>query len=491
MLKYAVILFFLFSVNSSFCQYKIVDSKTKEPVSFSHVKVINQPKGEIANYYGVFYLDSTYNISDTLNISCIGYEDRYVTLSNLKVNNIVELLAKTQNLQVVEVKAEKVKCKLRKLGVRKKPKTMFVDYSITANNGVERATWIPNEYSVVGYLKLINIFITNYGFPDAHFRIHVYECSHFETKPGKELTTSNIIASGTTGNEWVTINMEEHYIEVPENGCFIGVEWFDSPKSKYFKDTLKWKSSIYQNGEMRDTTYSHIRKGNGVVLGSILEKYKFAKNKRWYRNSSSEAWINTCTEVPIEWKFNIPDTSDNGDIYIINESNCYPQIPCINIEVSFVKAKIKTEYDLPKKRKLNKIVKVKEDLFKYPQSNISELFSSIIKAVENNDIIYVFKFLCVYKDGNLKEILKYIHENVENSGEVISDNDKATIINHFKEIQQQLNSSALSKLSPKNFVLKVNNEFSYHLIVEDGLWRIYPYTYKIYNDPSNGSNCYE
>ena len=75
-------------------------------------------------------------------------------------------------------------------------------------------------------------------------------------------------------------------------------------------------------------------------------------------------------------KFYTNDTLPDGSTFLRTPDNHYQGVLCINIDVSFPKNKIDLTYEAPKKRKFNKLEKVKMDLFKYPQSNISELLSS-------------------------------------------------------------------------------------------------------------------
>ncbi len=478
MLNYLSLIVLIYSSFNAFGQHKIIDAETKKPVAYGYVTLTHKPIGTIADYNGVFKLNFEYSNFDTLKISCVGYEPVYVPVKNFKVASTIELIQNTQHLNEVVISAKKIKYKTKNIGVVKKPKTIFFDYSVTAENGVERATWIPNEFGISGRIKSVNIYVTDAGYPNAHFRIHVYNCSPFATTPAEELTTSNIISSGQNGNEWININLEKENITVGVNGCFIGVEWFDSPKSKKYEDTLTKKGVTYQDGKMRDTVYTHIRKGNGVVLGSISEEYKHTKNKIWYRDHIDRTWINWCTTTANENDFNIPDTLSNGIIHLVNESNLYYQVPCINVEVLFPSQKIKRVYAEPKKRKLNKIEKLEENNFVYPQSNISELFSSLIKAFEADDIIYALSYLCVYKKNELEEILAQL--NIEkNSETILPYEERVKIIEHLKATQKRLDSSQLKKIDSQHFELIVDN-YIYNLILDNGLWKINPYSYKIY-----------
>ena len=470
-----LILFSLYAL-SGISQNQIIDSESKEPVSYAHIKSINKLKGVISDYNGFFVLNSSFRELDSIIISCIGYDRKKILVSQLLENKVVELTPSTQNLSEVIVTAKKTKYQLKNIGITKKPKkTRFADYVGTGKNGEQKALWIPNDYSIPGYLKNINVYVSDLGYPDAHFRIHVYACNEFETKPDKELTKSNIIASATKGNEWVTIDMSNEHIQVGEQGCFIGIEWFDSPKSKFHQDTIFNNGRTWDENKSKykDTIYSRIRKGNGAVLGGIYQKYRFSKNKHWAKVGNH--WKNRGNFA--ESYLYKTDTLPDGKTWLRTPDNHYQGVLCINIDVSYPKNKIDLTFNEPKKRKLNKLEKVKQDLFKYPQNNIHELFSSLIKAFENDDIVYVLKYLCVYKENQLSQILSEIVD--EENEDYISDEDKVTIVKYLKEFQSKLNIAVLTKVDDKHFELSVDNE-TYNLIFEDGLWKINPYSYRIY-----------
>lgn len=474
MIKYYLFFLLTFLSISANSQNQIIDSESKKPVSYAHIKLTNKSKGVISDFNGYFSLNPTFNAKDSIVISCIGYNKRTLLIGNLQKTKVIELSPNVENLSEVTYVAKKTRFQSKKLGIKKKPKkNRFADYAGTGKNGEEKAIWIPNDYSIAGYLKKINVFVTDLGYPDAHFRVHVYDCNKIETKPDKELTTTNIIASATKGNEWVTIDMSDEMIRIGENGCFIGIEWFDSPKSKYHQDTILNEGYTWQEGKRKDTIYSRVRKGNGAVLGAIYQKYRYSKNKLWRKVGNSWNNLGTFTDSMM----NKTDTLPDGRTLLRTPDNHYQGVLCINVNVSFPKNKIKLSYKEPKKRKLNKLEKVKQDLFNYPQNNIYELFSSLIKAFENDDLIYVLKYLCIYKEDQLDEILSEILD--EQNENYISEEEKDKAVTYLKKLRTKLKSADLVKVDNKYFKIAIDNT-TYNLIVDDGLWKINPYGYRIY-----------
>lgn len=473
-MKFLTLLLFFLSVFSGISQNQIIDAVSKSPVSYAHIKSPNGLKGVISDYNGYFVLDSTFIAFDTVIISCIGYDQEKMLVRQLAEKATIVLHPNTQNFSQVTIAAKKTKTKLKTLGITKKPKkNRRAEHVGIGKNGEQKAVWIPNDYSLTGYLKNIHVYVTDLGYPDAHFRIHVYACDIFETKPGKELTQSNIIVAATQGKEWITVDMSNEHIEIGEHGCFIGIEWFDSPLSKHYHDTVYENTRTWDEhkNEYKDTVSSRIRKGNGAVLGGVYQKYRISKNKHWYKGSNE--WQNRWN---IDSTMYTTDTLPSGIILHYTPDNFYLGVLCIHIDVSFPKDKIELSYKAPKKRKLNRLEKTKQDVFNYPQNNVSELFSSLIKAFENDDFIYALKYLCVYKKGQLDEILSKIDDENES---YLSAEEKALIIKNLKDLQAQLDNAVLTKVDDKHFTLSLNNQ-KYNLILEDGLWKINPYGYRIY-----------
>jgi len=473
------LLFFLFPlfIVAAKGQYQIVDKETKAPVPYAHIQLTTEAKGAIANFDGFFVLDSSLNVNDTILISCIGYKNKSILIKTISAKNSIELEPRDQQLSEVVVTVKKSKFRTRKLGLTKKPKKIrsATDYTGTAKNGQEKAVWIPNDYSIQGILKSVNIYVSKVGYPNAHFRIHIYDCDPLTIQPSKELTHSNIIASGTKGNEWVEVDMTKEQIQVGENGCFIGIEWFDSPQSKFYRDTLSIKGYTYDDSKTKDTIYSRIRSGYGAVVGAIFQKYRKSKNKLW--NKKDEKWINK--GIMDETVFYTTDTFSDGRTFYGTPDNYLLPVLCININVAFPKGKVDVAYRAPKKRKLNRLEKTKKDLIKYPQSTVSELFSSLIKAFENDDIVYVFKYLCVYQKGQLDDVIDEFEEDIEAHKVTLAEDERVDIIKYLKEMQAKLTPASILKIDDKHFTFTFDNE-RYHLTIDRGIWKINPYSYRIY-----------
>ncbi len=105
-------IFFIFLAQANFAQSeiykkaKIIDAKTKEPVSFATIFLKKSNLGLYANEEGDFGISKKFsNISDTLLISTIGYKNKIVLISKLKKNqlNIIYLNSIVEQLNEVSI----------------------------------------------------------------------------------------------------------------------------------------------------------------------------------------------------------------------------------------------------------------------------------------------------------------------------------------------------------------------------------------------------
>jgi hypothetical protein len=471
MIKTGITIILLLVHLLSFTQTKlkeiyVIDSSTKKPIPFVHIITKSDKNCRITNFNGIFYGDSLINTTDSIIISCIGYNQKTIHPRNLYKNNPINLNPKKYKINEVEIKEKKTRYKNKKIGMKKEPGSIFPKSNVNffCKTGEILAYWVQNNNSYQGYISKVNVYITDKGYPNSFFRLHVYKCSTHDIKPGKELLQQNILAHGNLGNEWVTINISKYNIQIPENGFFIGIEWLPETKDKIYSDTL----SV-------GTKYERVIKGNGIAIGYKHEKYATSKYKVWrlYRNMDTVWRMNSLAN---EEMFNKDQVTESGFKYIINENNYWTMTPCINAEIRYSKSKDNTNLKDPKKRKLNRIQKTKQDLFKYPQNSIKNLYSSLIKAFENDDIIYVLKYLCVYEDDDFRKIIEIIKDKPINN--IIEAHIKERVINEFKYIKDSIVPSNIIKLDNVNYQIKIDNE-TYNLIHEKGLWKINPRTYEV------------
>lgn len=446
----------------------ILDSITKNPIPFARVYIPGNTVYQTSNSKGEISLDSLWRQSDKLTVFCYGYNKKTI----VKPSKEILLSQKVKVLNEITIKANKQRYGFRKLGETNHPsprkvKSNFGFNIFTATNGDLKSVWIPNDKSLKGYIEKVNVFILAMGQPTAYFRIHFYACSKFKIEPGEELTSQNIIANGTNGNEWVTVDVSSMRIPFTENGIFVGVEWFENENITEYSDTLTFKVNYMDSGMV---TQKRVFNGNGCVIGREYDTYRNNKHKNWDFKNGTWRDIYISNEIRFYkldtlFKFSHTPTPDNLLI----------SIPCINIDVKYIKQKNETDFEEPKKRKLNRIEKVKEDNYTYPQTTLNELFSSCYKAIEKNELIYVLKYLCVYKDDQFKDIC----ESAEEWEGKLSARDQKNCLAFIRDFQTGLKEENVSLVQGNEYLLTVNGK-QISLLLENGKWKLHPYSSRIY-----------
>jgi hypothetical protein len=471
MAKLHFIIFCLFISLVGFNQKTIIlDSTTNAPIAFVRVSIPGSDTYLLSNSKGEISLDSLWMKSNTLSVFCYGYERKTIS----KSQTTILLYPTFKELKESKVVVAKRRYGNKKLGEEDHPSKFSINSHhgnnvLTGTNGELKAVWIPNEKSLKGYVEKVNVFILAMGQPSAYFRIHFYACSKITLEPGEEITSQNIIANGTTGNEWVTVDVSSLRIPLSENGIFVGIEWFDNEVNTSFSDTLTFKINYVDSGWV---TEKRVYEGNGCVIGQEKDFYRYNKHKNW--RFKNQKWVDIFLHNE---KWFIRGDSLNYS-FIITPDNLILYVPCINVDVKYIKQKNESEFEDPKKRKLNRIEKVKEENFIYPQNTISELFSSLEKAIEKNELIYVLKYLCVYKDDQLDDIL----DDVKQWEGKLSPKDQESCLKWIKHFQAGLTEKNISFIEGNKYVLNVNGEMVY-LLHEKGKWKLNPYSSRIYNSP--------
>lgn len=233
----------------------IVDS-TGNPIPY--VEITFRDKGTTTWKDGRFYIELwEVKTTDTLKISCLGYETKKISIKNYlnREQNKIVLKEKSYKIEKVIVSAKKYrKKKLKKFGVFRKPaKGWYMDKPTK-----QLAVYISNKNNQYGIIKNLQYFIRNQGKPDQKFRVHLYALDSINNCPGKELLPKAIYASGSLGEEWVVVNIKEYNIEFSKSGFFISLERLPSDPIESY---ITIKNIVYKE------------KIPKVVLGMAHEKH--------------------------------------------------------------------------------------------------------------------------------------------------------------------------------------------------------------------------
>lgn len=218
----SLLLFILFSPLITFSQISlkgtIVDSQ-KNPIQFASISINQTANGTYTNEKGIFHFDSI-QPTDTLKISCIGYESRSI---------LVKILSDTILLQEISIEIGEVVIKseyTRELIGCLKNKDRGKDGGL---NGYISGILINNISS--SYLESIEFYIKKPKTlaPNLFF-LHLYK---LDSNNLQTPILSQRISIPTNEKGWVKIDLSKQFIKIADS-IFIAYETVPNPE--YFKN---------------------------------------------------------------------------------------------------------------------------------------------------------------------------------------------------------------------------------------------------------------
>jgi len=229
--RYFTILWMFGAMVNTFAQTSILDSETKEPVSFATVSFGNG-NGVFADDEGVFIVSKKlYPDIDSLFISALGYSKLHIATSNLK--DTLFLDSKEDQLNTVVVTSRK---KFKKQDVEA---TIHNDYYKCWLPTIESeiAVFFPKTDKKLTKIGTLNLPIkleasdwdkrkrskTKVRAFSTLFRANFYENNN--GFPGKTLTYDQIIFRVTeVSSNLFELDVTDYDIYIPDNGIFVSIQ---------------------------------------------------------------------------------------------------------------------------------------------------------------------------------------------------------------------------------------------------------------------------
>ena len=233
-IKYLFTLLFL--SNLSYSQEKIISGvimdSLKTPIAYANIGLIKKPIGTVSNEEGKFTLKVAETMfSDTLRVSCIGYEPKEYIISKLIGSKLlVNLKSHTENLEEVIINSKELKTYTKgKDKTKTKNEVFFAIPSLKELNlGSEIGRKFPIGSKKPSLLEEFKFFIKKNNFEKVKFRINIYSIKN--NKPHKKLYNENLIIeldNKYTG--WTKIDLTKYKIKSKQD-IIITVEWIEASK---------------------------------------------------------------------------------------------------------------------------------------------------------------------------------------------------------------------------------------------------------------------
>jgi len=228
---YYSVLGFIFFISSKGQQISIssnvFDRDSKICIPFVSVQVSNTLRFRDTDEKGFFEIMG--NSSDTLIISCIGYESTRLPLSQIRLNDSCFLIKKIITLH--EIVSSKPSSKI--FGILNEKQGRSCSGGSEAER-TEIATLIEIPDSIKMY-KVSKIFIKGRDFKESNpVRVHIYGVDN-NGLPGNELLIKEIIIKNyEDNNKTISIDVKDQGIFLGQTSFFVGIQWITSQKVKLF-----------------------------------------------------------------------------------------------------------------------------------------------------------------------------------------------------------------------------------------------------------------
>jgi len=270
MKKVSVILFIYFIcsiiLNAQKVTIVVVDSLTREPISYASASFIETNSGTYTNDYGVLNVDSTHNF---VLISHVGYYSK--KLERPFGDDTIKLRPQIYSLVKIIVKPGKKKTE--EIGyIHHKS-----DFVHNGFSGDELAVYFPNRFDNTKSLKELSIcfdinrHIKEYLGIDfvSVFKINFYSKKENSSEPDTSLLIKELVLTSNIIKPATRIDISNYNIRLPKNGLFVSVEWvgIESEKTKELITDYKGRTEPFVS-----TTFE---KTDAIVF----ERNKFSSNK--------------------------------------------------------------------------------------------------------------------------------------------------------------------------------------------------------------------
>jgi len=225
--------FFLFIVSLTFAQKticgKIINSETKGVVDIAQISVKNSSKGVYSNIDGVFKI-ANINSVDTLVITHISFEKKYISLNQFPTDGVISLIPKVNLLNEVCIKSTSLK--EYKLIPRRR---LLLNSSYSGMSGDEVATLVSDSHLEGAYLSSIVILTRKILVDHYYIRVHLY--NNKNGMPGKEIVLKDNLYEFIKGSSKSIIDIYESRIVFPKEGLFVSMEYIGKfEKGSFIKD---------------------------------------------------------------------------------------------------------------------------------------------------------------------------------------------------------------------------------------------------------------
>jgi hypothetical protein len=215
---------------------RVVDGQCKQPIPYASVGVVGRPLGTVADAKGVFLLARVgAAASDTVVISCVGYQSRRLLVADLGKLPELMLVPQTQTLAEVQVKAGTWK----RRNVGREGSSGFTFYNFHLQADKEPANKLGREVGAIlgvkpnSFVEEAYVYLKQSSFRHLRFRLNVRALDS-QDHPAASLLTQDVqFAVADSTASWQHLDLKPYNINVgPQSRIAVTLEWLDGTPTK-------------------------------------------------------------------------------------------------------------------------------------------------------------------------------------------------------------------------------------------------------------------
>ncbi|MBD2756211.1 carboxypeptidase-like regulatory domain-containing protein [Spirosoma validum] len=284
-----------------------MDAKSKLPLPYVNIGIIDQPVGTLSNADGTFSLSIPVSYqSDSLLFTSLGYSPQKISIRSLTENSLIFLQQRAIQLQEVRVVADK-NVKVYDLGNKLSDNSFTCSDSASA--GAAMALLIDNKFphfhrklTTPYLLQKAAILIGTNTLSEFKLRLRLLEYDSLTGLPGQDLFDKNIIITSRLQREgWIDIDLSNYGIRIDQPRFFLAFEWIlDDNDRRWVLNQYKEFAIANPQRVKIDTIVVEGKKiphvnWRGISVGTSFRvstlPYSLKNYQCFYRTNSQGAWI--------------------------------------------------------------------------------------------------------------------------------------------------------------------------------------------------------
>ncbi len=252
----------------------IKDSVTGEKLQTANVVFIKNYGGTNSNLEGIFAIDIKAKQNDSLKISYLGYETKYLNLRSFTESKIykIDVQLKTKNHIIEEVIVEQKASLYNKEYSYNAKKDG--DVRIFSFIGNESAFYFKNLKNEKGKLKDVSFYFrkNKKANKNSMFRVNFYVYDTINQCPGESLLKKEIQITPKNKTYKFKLQLEDYKISFPKNGIVVGIEPID-PDNSLKKGDKIGPGLRFSYGNKENLSWENFRKKKWYK-STYINKYK-------------------------------------------------------------------------------------------------------------------------------------------------------------------------------------------------------------------------